>query len=151
MPEEIYNYLLLSDSIATGGQPTEGQIAAIAENGYEVVINLGLADTEYALENEEAVVRAHGMQYIHLPVIWERPTKFDLERFFKVMEANQDKKVFVHCAANMRASVFIALYRILQIGWPEEKAFEAVKRIWAPNDTWQRFIDEFLMQDVSGL
>lgn len=144
MLEEIYNYLSLSDSIATAGQPTEEQIAAIAENGYEVVINLGLADTEYALKNEGALVRTRGMQYIHLPVIWERPTKPDLERFFKVMEANQNKKVFVHCAANMRVSVFMALYRILRLGWTSEKAFEEVKRIWIPNDTWQIFIDESL-------
>jgi uncharacterized protein (TIGR01244 family) len=144
MLKEIYNYLSLTESIATAGQPTEGQIAAIAENGYEVVINLGLADAEYALKNEGALVRARGMQYIHLPVIWERPTKLDLEQFFKVMEANQDKKVFVPCAANMRVSVFMALYRIIRLGWPSEKAFEEVKRIWTPNNTWQMFIDESL-------
>jgi uncharacterized protein (TIGR01244 family) len=149
MLKEIYNYLSLSDSIATAGQPTEGQIAVIAKNGYEVVINLGLAEAEYALDNEEAIVRAHGMKYVHLPVIWERPTKLDLERFFKVIEANEDKKVFVHCAANMRVSVFMALYRILRLGWSEEKAFEQVTRIWVPNDVWQSFIDEILEQDNS--
>ncbi|HEY43366.1 MAG TPA: phosphatase [Anaerolineae bacterium] len=151
MLEEIYNYLLLTESIATAGQPTKQQIAAIAESGYEVVINLGLADAEYALENEEAVVRAHGMQYIHLPVVWERPTKFDLEQFFKAMEANQNKKVFIHCAANMRVSAFMALYRILRLGWPEDKAFEQVQRIWIPNDTWQTFIDEILNQNDPDL
>ena len=149
MLEEIYNYLLLTESIATAGQPTKQQIAAIAESGYEVVINLGLADAEYALENEEAVVRAHGMQYIHLPVVWERPTKFDLEQFFEVMEANQSKKVFVHCAANMRVSVFMALYRILRLGWPEDKALEQVQQIWLPNDTWQTFINEILRPNDS--
>lgn len=40
MIKEIYNYLSLTESIATAGQPTERQIAAIAENGYEVVINI---------------------------------------------------------------------------------------------------------------
>jgi uncharacterized protein (TIGR01244 family) len=147
MLKDICNYLSLSDSIATAGQPTEEQIAAIADNGYEVVVNLGLAEAEYALSNEEAVVSAHGMQYIHLPVIWERPTKLDLEQFFKVMEANQDKKVLVHCAANMRVSVFMALYRILRLDWSEEKAFEWITRIWIPNDIWQTFIDEILKQN----
>jgi uncharacterized protein (TIGR01244 family) len=147
MLKDICNYLSLSDSIATAGQPTEEQIAAIADNGYEVVVNLGLAEAEYALSNEGAVVSAHGMQYIHLPVIWERPTKLDLEQFFKVMEANQDKKVLVHCAANMRVSVFMALYRILRLDWSEEKAFEWITRIWIPNDIWQTFIDEILKQN----
>ncbi len=150
MLKEIYNYLSLSDSVATAGQPTEEQIAAIAENGYELVINLGLADTEYALDNEEAVVKALGMEYVHLPIIWERPTRHDLERFFDVMDSSQDKKVFIHCAANMRVSVFMALYRILRLGWSEEKAFEWVKQIWTPNNTWQTFIDEILEQDSSN-
>jgi uncharacterized protein (TIGR01244 family) len=149
MLEEIYNYLLLTDSIATAGQPTKQQIAEIAERGYEMVINLGLADAEYALENEGAMVEAQGLQYIHLPVSWERPTKFDLEQFFKAMEANRNKKVFVHCAANMRVSVFMALYRILKVGWSEEKAFEQVRQIWIPNDTWQMFINESLKQNSS--
>ncbi len=149
MLQEIYNYLSLSDSVATAGQPTEEQIAAIAENGYELVINLGLTDSEYALDNEEAVVKALGMEYAHLPVIWERPTRHDLERFFDVMDSSQDKKVFVHCAANMRVSVFMALYRILRLGWSEEKAFDWVKQIWTPNNTWQTFIDEILGQDSS--
>ena len=149
MIEDIYNYLLLTESIATAGQPTERQIAAIAESGYKMVINLGLADAEYALDNEEAVVRDHGMQYIHLPVIWERPTVRDLNRFIEVMETNKRKNVFVHCAANMRVSVFMALYRILRLGWSEEKAFEQVKRIWVPNDVWQTFIDEILEQQSS--
>jgi protein tyrosine phosphatase (PTP) superfamily phosphohydrolase (DUF442 family) len=146
MLREIYNYLSLSDTIATAGQPTEEQIAAIAEDGYELVINLGLAYSEYALDDEEAVVRTHGMQYIHLPVIWEQPTVLDLERFIEVMEANKGKNVFVHCAANMRVSVFMALYRIQRLGWSQEKAFEQVKRIWVPNATWQTFIDEILEQ-----
>lgn len=151
MLREIYNFLSLSDTIATAGQPTEGQISAIAESGYDLVINLGLADAEYALDDEEAIVRAHGMQYIHLPVIWERPIALDLEGFIDVMEANKGKKIFVHCAANMRVSVFMALYRILRLGWSQEKAFEQVKRIWVPNATWQTFIDDILEQNNSNL
>ena len=70
----------------------------------ELVVNLGLEDAEYALAGEGDLVLACGMAYVHLPVIWARPTVTDLEAFFNVMEENQGKKMFVHCAANMRVS-----------------------------------------------
>jgi uncharacterized protein (TIGR01244 family) len=147
MLEAIYNFLPLTDSIATAGQPSAGQIAEIAERGFEVVINLGLDEAEYALANEEALVNAHGMEYIYLPVIWERPTEFDLDRFCEIMDANKDKKTFVHCAANMRVSVFMALYRILRLGWPEEKACKHIEQIWTPNAIWQAFIEGTLRRN----
>jgi len=144
MLEEIYNYLRLSDSLATSGQPNEGQIAEIARDGFQMVINLGLTGTDYALKDEAAIVRSLGMDYLHIPVLWQQPTKADLEAFFAAMDANLGKKLYVHCAANMRVSTFIALYRILRLGWTAEKAFEDVHRIWVPDEQWQDFIEEML-------
>lgn len=141
MLADIYNYLKLSDTLATSGQPTEVQIEAIGRAGYQLVINLALTGTPYSLPDEAASVQAAGMEYIHIPVIWDHPTLENLQAFFAAMDANQERKVFVHCAANMRVSAFVALYRILRLNWPPEKAFEDLQRIWTPNETWQAFID----------
>jgi len=70
--------------------------------------------------------------------------KADLESFIAVLEAHQDKRVYVHCAANMRVSTFLALYRILRLGWEREAAFRNVYLIWTPDERWQSFIDEML-------
>lgn len=140
MLEEIYNYLKLSETLATSGQPSEAQIGEIARAGYQLVINLALADAEYSLPDERTTVESHGMAYIHLPVIWTQPTAENLEAFCDVMDANQGKKVFVHCAANMRVSAFVALYRIRRLGWPPEQAFLEMQRIWTPEGWWQDFI-----------
>ena len=144
MTAEIYNYLKLSDTVATSGQPTEAQIIEIAAEGYQVLVNLGLSDAEYALEDERAVVESLGMNYVHLPVIWERPTEEDLQAFYAILDANRGKKVFVHCAANMRVSVFMALYRIQSLGWERDRALGYVRQIWDPNATWQEFMDRVL-------
>lgn len=142
--EEIYNYLKLSDSVATSGQPTEVQFSAIQESGYQVVVNLAHPDSPKALPNEQAVVESLGMQYIHIPVVWENPIPEDISRFFTVMEANADKPVFVHCAANMRVSAFMYLYRLIHEGIREEQAKQDLHRIWTPNETWQRFIQQII-------
>jgi len=84
------------------------------------------------------------MKYIQIPVLWEDPIPEDFEIFVGVLDAHPDKKIFVHCAANMRVSVFIALYRILQLGWESDLAFVDVHEIWEPNECWVKFIDEVL-------
>ena len=138
--EEIYNFLKLSDLVATAGQPTEAQFSVIKESGYQVVVNLALPESPKALPHEQAVVESQGMQYVNIPVVWENPTLDDIARFFTVMETNADKPVFVHCAANMRVSAFMYLYRLIHEHVSDEQAKTDLNQIWIPNDTWQEFI-----------
>jgi len=56
----IFNFQRLSDSIITSGQPDEGQLAAVARAGFEVVVNLALHDDLYSLRNERDTVEAWG-------------------------------------------------------------------------------------------
>ncbi|MBW4583281.1 MAG: protein tyrosine phosphatase family protein [Tildeniella nuda ZEHNDER 1965/U140] len=137
---QIHHFLKVSDSIATAGQPTEMQFAAIAEAGYRVVINLALPSSTNALPHEQVLVEAQDMTYIHIPVVWEEPTLADVQQFFSVMQAYAGTPVFVHCALNMRVSAFIYLYRRLYEGVDEAAATQTLHQLWVPNDRWQAFI-----------
>lgn len=136
----IYNFWPLSEAIATAGQPTAEQFEAIQQAGYEVVINLAPVTSDKSLPNEQQLVEAHGMHYVHLPVRWEQPTQADLQQFFAVLEAHQDRKILVHCAANMRVSAFMYLYRRLRQGLSDAEARPDLHQIWHPNPVWQAFI-----------
>ncbi len=142
--EDIYNFLNLSDSIATSGQPTKEQFSAIKDSGYQIVINLALPTSTNALPDEKQIVEALGMQYFHIPVLWENPKIEDVEQFFNVMEANSDRKRFVHCAANMRVSAFMYLYHRLRERMSNEEAQKDLHQIWVPNEVWQKFIDRVI-------
>lgn len=146
--EDIYNFLRISPSIATSGQPTEEQFSAIKNAGYEVVVNLALSESPRAIPHEKSIIELQGMKYVHIPVIWEKPTLENIESFFNVMQANADKSVFVHCAANMRVSAFIYLYRRIHQGISEEEAVQDLHQIWVPNDIWQEFLEQ-VMEDYS--
>ncbi len=115
-----------ADNIATSGQPTEDELIYIADAGYQVVINLGLNNTDYAVSNEATFFRDQGISYIHIPVIFEAPEEDDLFVFIKTLSAYTNSKVFIHCAANKRVSVFMALYRILSLAWPVDEAIKAL-------------------------
>ena len=146
----IFNYQRLSDRIATAGQPSEAELAAVAAAGFEAVINLGLVDAPYALADERSVAQALGLDYRHIPVLWERPVPSDLARFIETMEALAGQRVFVHCAANKRVSVFMALYRIRKLGWSRTEALAEVARIWEPEGVWQAFIEQALARPERG-
>lgn len=140
--ENIYNFLKLSDSIATAGQPTHEQFTLIKTSNYQVVINIALFDSPNALPNEESIVKSLGMEYIHIPVTWENPTIEDITHFFSVMDNFSNKRVFIHCAANKRVSVFIYLYRIIYQKLNQEQAQKDLYKIWLPNQIWQNFIQQ---------
>jgi protein tyrosine phosphatase (PTP) superfamily phosphohydrolase (DUF442 family) len=134
--ETVRNYQTVSDRLASAGQIGYDQIPLLREQGYEVVVNLAIADEERNAR-EGFLVAQSGLTYVHIPVEWERPRLDDLEIFFDVMEANEDRKVFVHCFANMRASAFVYLYRTLVEGVPEAEARRTMNEVWDPDELRQ--------------
>lgn len=142
--EAIRSFVELSNKVGTAGQPTSEQFVEVKNAGYELVVNLALPTSTNALPNEADIVTSLGMEYIHIPVDWEVPQVDDALRFFEVMQANQNKKVFVHCAANMRVSAFMFLYRTLCQNMPVAEAQKDLHQIWIPEPHWQSFIDQVI-------
>jgi protein tyrosine phosphatase (PTP) superfamily phosphohydrolase (DUF442 family) len=142
--KEICNYLSVSDTIGTAGQPTPQQFSAIKKAGYEVVINLAMPDSTNALPNERQLVTEQDMDYIHIPVVWEDPKLADLEQFFAAVNQHHNRKTFVHCALNWRVSSFILLYRVIHQNVALEVAQEMQSQIWEPDAVWQSFIERAL-------
>lgn len=139
-----HNFVRISDRLSTSGQITHEEIAAVDAAGFEVVVNLAPARRERNFEEGFRVIET-GMTYIQIPVDWQDPSLRDLELFFDVMEANEDRQVYVHCFANMRVSVFVYLYRTLREGVPEAEAWADVLKVWDPGEDpetsqWPRFI-----------
>jgi uncharacterized protein (TIGR01244 family) len=141
----IHNYRAVDDSLCTSGQPTVAQLAGIAAAGYTTVINLALHDDpRYSLPDEPGTVKSLGLTYVHIPVQFAGPTEADLLSFFAAIEAHGNEKLWVHCAANIRVSVFLGLYRVIKQGWEVERAFELMHELWRPNEVWAAFIQAAL-------
>ncbi len=148
--ETIINYYELSDGLVSSGQPSPEEFAAIQRAEYEVIINLVPEDASMALANEQEVVEGLGMKYIEIPVIWDHPTAENLDAFYAAMDANQGKKVYVHCEVNYRGSSFLYLYRRRFRGTDEKQARQDLTWIWAPNATWTKFITEMRERDAAA-
>ncbi|NPV56646.1 MAG: phosphatase [Anaerolineae bacterium] len=142
--ETIREYLSISDCLATAGQPAREQFAWIAMAGFDKVINLATRDSPGAVADERQVVSRLGMAYRHIAVEWTQPTERKLRDFFLEMRASADLRLFVHCAFNQRVSVFVYLYRVMELGEPRSTAWQQVLEIWQPDETWQSFIERSL-------
>lgn len=149
--ESVRNFQVVDDRLASAGQIAYDQIPLIRERGYEVVVNLAIADEERNGREGFHVAR-EGMTYVHIPVDWDEPLTSDVRMFLDVMRANRDRKVFVHCFANMRASAFVYLYRTLVEGVPESEARATLNAVWDPADEpqWQALIDRVVAEHRAG-
>ena len=142
------NVHAVDDSLWTSGQLSVADIARLPALGVEAVVNLALPTSSNALPGEADAVTALGLPYVQIPVPWEKPEQRHLQQFFGVMDAFDGRRVWLHCAKNMRVSAFVYLYRRLRRGEPEEAARHPMSAIWEPNETWRAFIDEALREQA---
>lgn len=134
-----YNFVKVSAGIATSGVVPAAGFEAIGRGGYRAVINLLPADSKYAVADEGALVREHGMSYVHIPVDFSAPTLEDFEAFCQAMDAHAGDKVWVHCAANYRVSCFLSLYGERRLGWTQSQSRALISKVWEPDEIWQAF------------
>ncbi|MEJ2453520.1 MAG: protein tyrosine phosphatase family protein [Candidatus Thiodiazotropha sp.] len=144
-PEQIYNFKRLQDNLATAGQPDEAELHAIGAAGFDVVINLGLADAPYALANEQSILESYGLRYEHLPISFETPEVDCFFAFRDLYRSLAERNCFIHCAANKRVSCFMALYRMVELGWSRADAEADLLEIWEPDPTWRAFMDQVVL------
>lgn len=141
----IHNYRPVDVSLGTSGQPTVAQLGSVAQAGFSTVINLALHnDPRYSLPDEPGTVQSLGMSYVHIPVQFSAPIEGDLLAFFAAMEAHRGERVWVHCAANIRVSAFLGLYRVIRLGWDQAPAFELMHGLWQLDAVWSNFISTML-------
>jgi protein tyrosine phosphatase (PTP) superfamily phosphohydrolase (DUF442 family) len=147
--ESMFNFLPLSATLITAGQPTEQQLQTVRDNQYQLVVNLALDSAHNALKDERSTVESLGMEYVHIPVEFDRPMIADFEQFCVLLKERGDQPMLVHCAANFRVSAFFYLYRRIYQGWSAADADVDLKKIWTPNAVWPQFIDETISVLVS--
>ena len=94
------------------------------------------------------------MVYIQIPVDFATPELSDVQMFFAVMEANQDRKLFVHYIANFRASAFVYMYRTLVEGVSDAEAKQDMSAVWDPGaqPRWAAWADliERAQEELGG-
>ena len=138
-PENILNTIVINERITTSGQPSPNQFFEIADTGFTSVINLAMPDSTNALPDEGGFVTEAGMNYFHIPVPFEAPTRSHLNLFLKLMRILEQEKVWVHCALNWRVSAFMHHYQRGALKLSEAERVPMLKN-WEPDKIWLEFL-----------
>src|SRR5688572_14560690 len=141
------NYVVATERLHTAGQPSAAALATLAEQGFELVVNLAPPGNQGAVAEEGKLVAEDGPTYVNIPVNWQKPTYEDFELFSAVMNGARERKVLVHCQLNMRASAFTFLYRVVHEGVAPEEAMTALSAVWIPRDQWADFTADVLARN----
>ena len=137
---EILNWRRRDSRVTLSGQPSEAQLAKIAESGVTRVINLGPHDNKGALKDEPGTVAGLGMTYIYIPVDFDTPTEDNYTAFCDQLAKDPDQPLHVHCIYNARVSAFFYRYALEGRGGEVGKAFALMDGIWRPGGVWAEFI-----------
>lgn len=136
----ITNFREYSDTFASAGQPTLEQFSAVRDAGYERVVYIAFTNNPNAVANADQVVKGLGMDYLHIPVDWNNPSKRDFYAFADAMQRAPDMKTLLHCQVNARATAFSFLYRVIYEDVPVATAKADMNTVWQPNETWRDLI-----------
>ncbi len=143
----ITNFRQYSPNFASAGQPTLEQLTTIKENGFERVVYIAFTNNPNALADEDQVVKGLGMEYMQIPVDFNKPLPDDFYAFADSMRRNTDKKTLLHCQVNARATAFSFLYRVIYENVPVAEAKADMNSVWQPNEVWRDFIFTVLAQN----
>ena len=138
------NEITWRDKLVSSAQPAKADFEQIKKRGFEMVVNLAPPQSMGSIENEGGLVATLGLRYVNIPVDWEKPTLDEFRFFSGVIKAGAGKSILVHCQANMRASAFTFLYRVIHDNAAVNEALPKLTGIWAPNKVWKKFIEETL-------
>lgn len=109
-----------ANGISAAGQPDAKAFEAFANSGYEVVIDMRGNDEDRGLEDEAALVKSLGLEYVAFPITDEKQISFETARELDEMLAGIDGPVLIHCASSNRVGALLALRKSLNGASDEE-------------------------------
>jgi protein tyrosine phosphatase (PTP) superfamily phosphohydrolase (DUF442 family) len=71
--KNIFNFYQLADNLSTAGQPKVNEFGKIAQNGYELIMNLAANDYDNVIPNEGEIIQELGLPYISIPIVLKNP------------------------------------------------------------------------------
>lgn len=127
----IANFHKVNDHLYRSGRPKLRELSQLRNFGIKRVISLEPNDSTSDVKNEEAAVRALGINFIRDPWSGERSSPPTTEQINHVIELMTDanwQPVLVHCHFGAdRTGIAVAAYHIAIDHWPVEKAVKDMR------------------------
>jgi uncharacterized protein (TIGR01244 family) len=144
LKDDVPRILCLNENFATGAQPSASAYGKLAANGFHSVLNLRTAEEGADLEAERKLVTGAGMRYFSIPVVSAAPRPEQADQFIRVVKDKANHPMLIHCASANRVGAFMMIYRTVEHGWPEEKAYEEAVKIGLSSEALKKFAHDYI-------
>lgn len=115
----------INDTLAIAGQISLDQVLALAEDGFQAVLNVRSPDEAGVLPDEASKVEAVGLVYANCPVTMESLTEDNIMPTFRQIN-DLPKPLLVHCDTGLRAALIVLIHiTMLQGATPKQALLQA--------------------------
>jgi uncharacterized protein (TIGR01244 family) len=136
----IVNFSKVDAVVACGGATETTALDGLAKDGFKAVINLRMANEANAnIELNAAHAKSLGLKYVHIPFNGAQPDPKAVDQFLATIADKSNQPVFVHCGSASRVGGMWLIKRVLQDGWPIDKATEEAKLIGLRSEPLEKF------------
>jgi len=141
----IMNYTKVDAVVACGGATDTAALEGLKADGFRSVINLRVATEPGAnVEENQAKAKALGLNYFHLPIAGASPDPAIVDQFLAIIADKANQPVFIHCASANRVGAVWLVKRVLQDGWPVDKATTEAKAIGLTAPPLEKFALDYI-------
>ncbi len=123
----IKNFRQVNDWFYRGGQPNDDEFEQLRAFGIKTIICLRWS--KEVIRNEIAIARDLDLTVESIPLnYWRLPNKEEIERYFSIIQEQNNRPVFLHCKhGSDRTGMLASFYRIRHDGWSADRAYEEMK------------------------
>ena len=141
----ITNYTKVDAVVACGGATETSALEGLKNDGFKAVINLRQANEPGANIPENSTrAKALGLNYIHIPFDTQAPEQKTVDDFLAAVANKANQPVYVHCGSANRVGAVWLVKRVLQDGWPIDKATEEAKLIGLRSAPLEQFALKYI-------
>jgi len=144
-PSTIRSFMRVSPDVCTGGQPRMEHFASLKADGVRAVLNLRTPG-EHRADEEVAAVKAAGLRYFNIPVVYTAPTFEQVDEFLKITDDPANRPIFIHCTAAIRVGGFWLIRRVMRDKWTWDAALAEARKVGLVNAP---HLEEFAKQYIA--
>jgi protein tyrosine phosphatase (PTP) superfamily phosphohydrolase (DUF442 family) len=146
LSSEVPRVLCLDENFTTGGQPTAEAYVKAAASGFRSIVSLRTANEGVDLARERALVESNKMRYFNIPVDSSAARPEQADEFLRIARDKTNHPMLINCATANRVGAFLMIFRVLEQGWSEERAFAEATRIGLTGEGLKKFSKEYIAQ-----
>ena len=137
----ITNLARLETTIACAGAiKAEVAVPEIKKMGFVSIINLREATEPGAeVEKEEAIAKAAGLRYFHVPFNGGAPDPKAADQFLNAITSTGTEPAFIHCGGGNRAATMWLVKRLVVDHWDVARATEEATALGQTSPALRQF------------